>query len=330
MIEFTAYCPARHLGQIIELEKELWPGKTSSEIRKIFEWKYPKTTNLVNGFVALDGERVVGFRGFFIQDYVHNGNVFPISVLGDAVVHPNYQRRGIFSNLTKKALEYYSSSPMKYILGLSSNAKSSPGNLKLGWIPFLQKGYRIRISLMNIVFGFLRKKSKVSLDGYEIEIIGLNGMNSIAHELDGFCQSIDGKNGISLRRDTHYWTWRFARPDWQTSFAVMRKDGKINGFVALLPEKRKGIDIIRILDVAVKDSSLFPTLFKAARRMTKAWCYFILSTSGIPDAVLRDSFPIIRRSKTHTPSDFYLIKSLVNDDVTKIGKELIINYSNID
>lgn len=335
MIEFTAYCPARHLGQIIELEKELWSEKTSSEIRKIFEWKYPENTNLVNGFVALDGDKVVGFRGFFIQDYVHNGNIFPISVLGDAVVHPDYQRRGIFSNLTKKALEYYATSPMKYILGLSSNTKSSPGNLKLGWVPFLRKEYRISISLRNIILGFLKKKkSKVIIDGYEIETIGLPNINRIARELDTFCQSIDGKDGISLRRDSHYWTWRFARPDWQTSFAVLRKKGKINGVVALLSEKRKGINTIQILDVVVKNSSLFPILFKGVRKMTNAWCYFILATSGVSDTVLCSCFPFIRRSKTDTPADFYLIKSLINNDNNKASlcgdKKIVINYSNID
>ena len=69
MIEYDIYCPAKHLEQIAELEENLWEGKTASEIRKIFEWKYPEDINLVNGFVALDGDRVVGFRGFFIQDY---------------------------------------------------------------------------------------------------------------------------------------------------------------------------------------------------------------------------------------------------------------------
>lgn len=335
MINFATYCPAKHLGQIIELEKELWPGKTSSELRKIFEWKYPKATNLINGFVALDGERVVGFRGFFIQDYVHNGNVFPISVLGDAVVHPSYQRQGIFSNLTTKALEYYATSPMKYILGLSSNTKSSLANLKLGWVPFSRKEYRIRISLKNIMLGLLKKKkSKVIIDGYEIETIGLPNINRIARELDTFCQSIDGKDGISLRRDSHYWTWRFARPDWQTSFAVLRKKGKINGVVALLSEKRKGINTIQILDVVVKNSSLFPILFKGVRKMTNAWCYFILATSGVSDTVLCSCFPFIRRSKTDTPADFYLIKSLINNDNNKASlcgdKKIVINYSNID
>jgi len=332
MIEFETYCPTKHLDQVVELEKKLWAGKSTVEIKKIFEWKYPEKSHFANGFVALDEERVVGFRGFFIQNYVDDGQVVPVAVLGDAVVHPDYQRRGIFANLTKKAMEYYRTSPMNYVLALSSNAKSSPGYLKLGWLPFLRKEYRIRFSIINMMSGFLKRQSKTAWGEYDIYITGLSGINVLAQELDVFCRLIDGKQGISLRRDSHYWTWRFANPDWQAAFAVMRMNGEIKGVIAYLPEKRKGIDVIRILDVAINDFSLLPILFKGLRRMTKAWCYFILAASGMPDDLLKSCFPLIRRNNSNTPADFYLIKSLSDDNerAVETGRRFIINYANID
>ncbi len=330
MIEYDIYQPAIHLEQVVELEKVLWTGKTAEKIRNIFTWKYPENSNLVNGFVALDGDLVVGFRGFFIQNYIKEGRIFPVAVLGDAAVHPNYQRRGIFSNLTKQAIDYYNTSLMEYILALSSNSKSSPGYLKLGWTPFLQKEYRIGISISNMCWGFLKSKSKVNVEGFEIEIVDFVNIDTIAHELDIFCQSVDGKQCISLRRDYHYWTWRFANPDWNVKFAVMYKNGKINGVIAFLPEKRKGIKTIRILDVVMSDTSLFSILYKGLRKTTNAWCYFILANCGIPNKVLQCNFPFNRRSRTNTPADFYLVKSLNNCSYSEFNDRFVLNYANID
>lgn len=330
MIEYDLYKPAKYLEQIVELEKILWVGKTSEEIHKIFAWKYPTDPDLVNGFVALDGNRVVGFRGFFIQNYVKDGQIFPVAVLGDAAVHPNYQRRGIFSNLTKKAVDYYSASPVGYILALSSNSKSSPGYLKLGWEPFLRKEYKIGFSISNMCFGFLKHKLIVHLNGFDIEVVHQTDIACLAHELDIFCKSLDGRGCVSLRRDCHYWTWRFANPDWKACLAVMRKNGKINGVIAFLPEKRRGIKTVRILDVVVADTSLFPLLYKGLKKVTNSWCYFILDNAGIPKEILQKEFSFNKRSHINSPADFYLIKSLNNCSTPEISKDIVLNYSNID
>lgn len=330
MIQYDIYQPAIHLGQVVELEKVLWEEKTTKEIRNIFAWKYPEDSKIANGFVALDGNLVVGFRGFFIQNYINNGYVFPIAVLGDAVVHPDYQGHGIFSTLTKKAIEYYNKTFINYILALSSNTKSSAGNIKLGWRPFLQKEYRIGISISNICWGRLKSKSNVNIKGLEIKIVDSVNIDTIANKLDIFCQSVDGKNSTSLRRDYHYWTWRFANPDWKVKFAVMYKKGEINGVIAFLPEKRKGIKTIRILDVVMSDTSLFSILYKGLRKTTNAWCYFILANCGIPNKVLQCNFPFNRRSKTCTSADFYLIKSLNRCSDSEFNDRFVLNYANID
>lgn len=332
MIEYGIYQPALHLEQVVELMKKvLWNGKSSEEMRDIFKWKYPENSNLVNGFVASDGNLVVGFRGFFIQNYIKDGHTFPVAVLGDAAVHPDYQRRGIFSSLTEQAIKYYNTTLMEYILALSSNSKSSPGYIKLGLTPFLPKEYKIGFSVSNMCCGFLKNKSKVNVSGFEIRIVDFVHIDTIAHELDIFCQSVDGKQGVSLRRDYHYWTWRFANPDWKAKFAVMYKNGEIHGVAAFLPGKRRGIKTITVLDVVVADMALFPTLYQGLKKMTDGWCYFILTTCGIPDKVLQHNFPLLRRSKTNTPADFYLIKFLDRcSDKELSNNRIVLNYSNID
>lgn len=330
MIEYDIYQPAKHLEQVVELEKILWTGKTSDEIRNIFKWKYPDNVNLVNGFVALDGERVVGFRGFFIQDYVKEGRVFPVAVLGDAVVHHEYQRRGIFGNLTKKALDYYSSTQLNSILALSSNTKSSLGNIKLGWTPFLRKEYRISLSFSNFLFGKLRKRTSLKCNGYTVEIINLEGIKTLAVDLDKLCQLVDGKGGISLRRNAHYWTWRFANPNWNAQFVILKSRDGIKGIVAFQKEKRKGIPIIRILDIVVTDFSLFTPLIHALKAMTDVWCYLILSSCNVPVRELNGNFPLKRQSKLNNPSDYFLIKSLQKEHFLTGDEKMIINYSNID
>ena len=330
MIKIDIYQLDKHLEQVVDLEKNLWTGKTTEEIRNLFLWKYPVLSDFANAFVALDGDRVVGFRGFFIQDYVKEGRIFPVAVLGDAAVHPHYQRQGIFSDLTQKAIEYYSKSSVNYILALSSNTKSASGNLKMGWKPFLRKEYRIGISMLNMCLGSSKKQSTVKLQGCEIEIVDFSNIDVWAHDLDAFCQSIDGKHGISLRRNYHYWTWRFANPDWKVAFAIMRRNGKINGVIAFLLEVRKGIKVIRILDAVVENPSLFPILCKGLKKMTQAWCYFILAATGVPNDILKKIFPFSRCSKTNTPADFYLIKTLDETSFDEANESIELNYSNID
>lgn len=330
MIEYDFYKPAKHLDQIVELEKKLWKEKTSEEIYEIFVWKYPGDSNLINGFIALDGNRIVGFRGLFIQYYTNNDRVFPIAVLGDAVVHPDYQRRGIFSNLTRKVIDYYAASSVDYILALSSNPKSSAGNIKMGWKPFLRKEYRIGFSISNMCLGFLKHKSIARLNDFEIEVVHQADIDRWAHELDMFCKPLDGCGCVSLRRDCHYWTWRFANPDWRACLAILHKKGQINGVIAFLPEKRKGIKTIRILDVVVADPSLFPLFYKGLKKITDAWCYFILDAAGISNEILKKEFPFNKCSRTNSPADFYMIKSLNNSSTSEITKNIVLNYSNID
>lgn len=330
MIEFDIYQPTKHLEQVVELEKILWAGKTSEEIRDAFTWKYPADSELVNGFVALDGKRVVGFRGFFIQNYIKGKKVFPVAILGDAAVHPDYQRRGIFANLTRQALEYYRSTSMECVLALSSNAKSSPGYIKMGWKPFLRKEYRIGLPLFHLIPWFSPKKKGTTLRGYEFELFAKENIGEIAADLDIFCWEADGEKCISLRRDSHYWTWRFANPLWNTSFVVMRKEGKISGVVAFAPEKRRGIETIRVLDAVAPASHLYSILFEGLKRMTAAWVYLICSHSGIPETELWKVFPFVRRSTLGNPADFYLIKRLREDSVLAEKECWVINYSNID
>lgn len=330
MIKYDIYSPVKYLDKVVELEAILWKNKNKKEIRRIFEWKYPYNVNLYNGFVALDGECIVGFRGFFIQNYIKEGRIFPVAVLSDAVVHPDYQRCGIFSELTTMAINYYRTTSLNYLLALSANPKSSRGDVKMGLQPFLRKEYRIGVSILNIFCGHLKSSSKVS--DYEIEKVNFADIDKLAHELDSFCRTVDGTQGVSLRRDYYYWTWRFANPNWgnDVEMAVMRKNGIICGICVFLHENRKGVNIIRIMDIVVADISLYPILYKGLKKMTNAWCYFILSASGIPKVMLRHLFPFSRHSNTSTPADFYLIKSLNDNSIIEFGNDLVLNYSNID
>lgn len=72
-IVYTKYDPKKYLNQLVELEQNLWKDTTNDELKKIFSWKYPVDTPLKNAFVALDGDRLIAFRGFFINTYQLNG-----------------------------------------------------------------------------------------------------------------------------------------------------------------------------------------------------------------------------------------------------------------
>ena len=314
---YTEYNPIQHLDSVVRLEQYLWEGFSEEKLKEVFQWKYPDETQIRNAFVTLDGERVVAFRGFFINTYQYNGQTFPVAVLGDAVTDPAYRRRGIFSKLTKHSLNYFQQHGLFAVLALSSNEKSSGGYKKLGWSPFARKRINIHPIWTNI-FPFIQRFQKQSenrwrKEGFEIEIS--NSISELwAERLADYCSSLYQENTITLLKDKHFWLYRYKTPQWSYRFIILSKNDKIRGYACYMESvgQANGIKHVKILDIAASDNSDFNRLIQAIENRVSCRLMLIYSTSlSINEwSRIRKKFPITKYEHNHNASDEVLVKSV--------------------
>jgi GNAT superfamily N-acetyltransferase len=100
---------------------------------RFFAWKHRANPHGESpSWVAVDGDRVVGFRTFlrwrFRQDGDHVAGVRAV----DTATHPDYRGRGIFSELTMHALDALAEEGVAFVYN-TPNEASLPGYLKMGW-----------------------------------------------------------------------------------------------------------------------------------------------------------------------------------------------------
>lgn len=312
-ITFTAYDEASHLDQLASLQQHLWEGQTDEQLKKIFRWKYPKDAPLKNGFVAMDGGRLVAFRGFFINDYTDGNVVFPVAVFADAVTHPDYRGQGLFSKLTTFGYEYYQKHKMGCILALSSGNNSSQGYIKLGWIPFARKTIGLRPLPMAFLPGreaatrcFVRRMGRKGVEVSRPEII----TPELAAELAEHFRATRGRQ-VGLLRDEKFWLHRYSAPHLDYKLIVLRKKEAIVGFVSYCIARSKGIKHIKIIDIS-PDPKQMKALIKAVGLYSG--CSLMLIYLSCPDVSLSRKtaslFPVKRKEKGNDPANFIIIKTL--------------------
>lgn len=333
---YTLYEPSLHLDAVVHLEKYLWEGFSEEKLKEVFAWKYP-IGGLRNAFVALDGDRVVAFRGFFINTYQYEGKTFPVAVLGDAVTDPEYQRRGIFSKLTEYALNYFQRQGLFSILALSSNEKSSGGYVKLGWKPFSRKRINIRVVWRNILPKFCRYKRRWECRLHKRGVVmeDFDGISeSLAQELAEYCALQNSSKCICLLKDKQYWLYRYRAPQWAYRFVVLRRENAIKGYACYLETEghANGIKHTKILDIAASDDRTFAYLIRAVENRTSGYLMLIY-TASLPEEDFRrikKEFPIMKYERHHNASDEILVKPVCATEEMAVSKLWSLSYIDID
>jgi N-acetylglutamate synthase-like GNAT family acetyltransferase len=83
--------------------------------------------------IALSDHHVVGVRAFMRWSWVSQaGRVEAVRAV-DTATHPEFQGKGIFSQLTKAVLKNCEASGVQLVFN-TPNQKSAPGYLKMGWV----------------------------------------------------------------------------------------------------------------------------------------------------------------------------------------------------
>jgi GNAT superfamily N-acetyltransferase len=117
------------------LHRALGPAPGGVDRRELFEWKHLR--NPAGRSVALvaeeGGGRLVGVRTLMRWPLVGPGGAgLPAVRAVDTATAPEAQRRGVFSSLTRAALERCREEGIALVFN-TPNAKSLPGYLSMGW-----------------------------------------------------------------------------------------------------------------------------------------------------------------------------------------------------
>jgi GNAT superfamily N-acetyltransferase len=118
-------------GVLDLLTASLGEGPAGGRAPEFFRWKHedsPFGRSLM--FVAEADGRIVGLRAFMRWEFRSGESTLHAVRAVDTATHPDYQRLGIFSALTREALN--SLDGVDFVFN-TPNEKSLPGYLKLGW-----------------------------------------------------------------------------------------------------------------------------------------------------------------------------------------------------
>ncbi len=100
---------------------------------ELFSWKHDDNPfGPSYGWVAVDGDRVVGVRMFMRWQFERYGETVHAVRAVDTAVHPDAQGRGLFTALTTHGLNEIEADGVAFVFN-TPNTASLPGYLKMGW-----------------------------------------------------------------------------------------------------------------------------------------------------------------------------------------------------
>jgi GNAT superfamily N-acetyltransferase len=143
-IEVRSYEDADEPAVLELLRTTLGPGPGGWRSPEFFRWKHERNP-FGRSFmlVAEVGERIVGFRAFMRWGFEAGDRIIRAVRAVDTATHPEFQRMGVFSRLTKRALEDLRG--QTDLVFNTPNTRSGPGYLKLGWKQVGRVGASVRV-----------------------------------------------------------------------------------------------------------------------------------------------------------------------------------------
>ena len=189
---------------------------------QLFEWKHisnPFGTSIM--LVAEANGRIVGFRAFMRWELVTpSSDIITCVRPVDTATHPDFQRRGIFRQLTMQAVEVARSDGVQLIFN-TPNPRSGAGYTSMGW------------SEVGGV-GVLARPSFRLFTGRE------GSMTNTVDEKDPDWESVEAATraprGLRTPRSPDYLRWRFGSHP-TARYSLIEEDG---GTVIVRPNLRKG------------------------------------------------------------------------------------------
>jgi GNAT superfamily N-acetyltransferase len=196
------------------LASALGGGPDGRRSPEFFRWKHfdnPFGTSLL--LVAETGGEIVGLRAFLRWRFTAGDGSIRAARAVDTVTHPDHQGKGIFSRLTKHAVELLREDTD--LIFNTPNSLSLPGYLKMGWrmvgkVP-IQVGVRRPVSF---ALGLRSVSSFTRTPGREISVkapVAADALTGGARLRAFLEESRRVDDRITTPLSVEYLAWRYAR-----------------------------------------------------------------------------------------------------------------------
>lgn len=235
----------------------------------------------------IDG-RLAGVRAFMRWKFDLDGKTLEVAKPVDSVTHPDFQRRGIFSQLTLKACDLAADQGISFLFN-TPNEKSRPGYLKLGWSmkgqlpihfkvqrPFHAAScllkWKMRPGQVPTPESFFRSEptsAKQLLSGSELGEVLANRRCS--------------KDQLETSRTPEFLKWRYGQhPHIQYYAEAVYESGRLVGALFYRTNFRSGIREIMIDDLIVDRSSQGSVVPQLLRQLRKVACadYWVIQIAA--------------------------------------------------
>ncbi len=214
-----------------------------------FTWKHLENPFGVSpAWVARDGDRLVGVRVLMRWQLVQHGQVVDVVRAVDTATDPDYQGRGIFSALTRRAVEELTAEGVHAVFN-TPNGKSLPGYRKLGW-EVLGRAPICGFPLRPVRAAQASRRRDAAERWSEPTSAGLPVGELPASLLD---VAHDGQR-LSTRRSAAYLAWRYRFPQLGYRMQPVGND-LVDGVVIFRLRQRGAVRELAICDALVPEGN---------------------------------------------------------------------------
>lgn len=236
------------LGQVLDvLRASLGESALLRRTPELFSWKHirnPFGRSII--LLATSGDRIAGVRAFMRWELkTPDGETIRCVRAVDTATHPDFHRQGIFSRLTKEAVERAYNDDVDLIFN-TPNPKSGAGYLKMGWSSVGDIGIMMRPTPRMV----RRRPTAEPPDPAEFL--------ASPRPFDATMPADRPAQGLRTPRTPEYYMWRFQQHPTARYFQV----GHAGGTAVLRPNVRNGRRELVISELT--GSSLRATASKVA------------------------------------------------------------------
>lgn len=257
--------PADRKDELFELLR-LALGERQTVRRDQAFWAWKHEQNPFGPSLAAVAEEqglLVGLRTFLRWQWRVENQLFQSIRAVDTATHPEHQRKGIFSKLTRAVLEQAQGNA-DFVFN-TPNSNSLPGYLKMGWrkVGILPLYLKV-LAPIDFVLGL----GKTFLPGRDAgvdvdQIIGTRlptakeWLNVHAQEVAGLLDA-DRKlrgSGFSTARSADFLQWRYAaHPSIDYHVVASCSAGELQGLLCCRANQRKGLREVMITDLLLRQA----------------------------------------------------------------------------
>lgn len=284
-----------------------------------FEWKYgenPYLSHVPITIAECDGE-IVGTQAY-LPCRIRRGDRSLLALQPtDAVVHPDHRRKGLYTHITREAIDCYCDREPAFFYN-SPNAASLGAQEKLGWSKVTELTNYYRVQRPTAVFdsttesaatralgragdavasAYLGVRDGSSNAADEIEVVRYS---SVPAETLATLYESDVPRALHVHREARFYQWFFDAPTFDHTTYVARRDGRP---VASLATRTRSGDRVRIMDALPMSSpsEAFADLLAAVVADNEDASVLAVSGSTLPRDLLArfgfvsDERPVISR-----------------------------------